>query len=726
MPFLAPSGELKTKPTQHSVAALRNIGIQPDALVLRADREIPDGHEAQDLADVRRRPRRRRRRARRAVDLRHPPGAAPRGPRRLRRAPARAAVPRRRLDGVGRPARPRPRPRRDGDDRAGRQVRRPARRLPVGDRGAARGRVRAPGARWRSAGSSPTTARPRPARRRRSTGWTACSSPAGSACAASRARSARSGTPAPAASRRSGCAWACSAWSSRRRATSPGSTAPTPPSSTPHAPHPVISTMAEQVDVVAGERDMGGTMRLGRLPGRCSPRARSSRRPTARARSPSGTGTATRSTTPTATGWPTAGLVISGTLPDGSLVEFVELPAEVHPFFVGTQAHPELKSRPTRPHPLFAAFVRAAIDYRAADRLPVELHRERATVGSGTGAREHSSVAPAVSAPRHDFAVVSSRRHLHGQGAGGAPRPGRACPAGGTSVREIMEHAGAVAVAALDADDRLMMIYQYRHALERRLWEMPAGCWTSRGRTRGGDGAARAGRGGRPRGRRVVGADRRRAVAGVLRRDRAGLPGDAACTTSAAPTSARTTRRRTSRRTGSRWPTPSPWCSRARSSTRAASRPCWRCTRCGPVRRGPAPGRRAVAGPARRGSPPGRPDAPDRASRRDPGEPGRQGRSGRPCRSVGRPARMTMPSMNAQIIADAEEQREQQLGDADPGVAGVEPADAERQEQLQQPGDDLRPVRVREPADRVAAVGRLRVVAAVRDRMARGRGVGPG
>jgi CTP synthase len=79
-----------------------------------------------------------------------------------------------------------------------------------------------------------------------------------------------------------------------------------------------------------------------------------------------------------------SGLVIGGTLPDGSLVEFVELPADVHPFFVGTQAHPELKSRPTRPHPLFTAFVRAAIDYRAADRLPVELRRERAAVGSGT------------------------------------------------------------------------------------------------------------------------------------------------------------------------------------------------------------------------------------------------------------------------------------------------------------------------------------------------------
>src|SRR3712207_347213 len=74
-----------------------------------------------------------------------------------------------------------------------------------------------------------------------------------------------------------------------------------------------------------------------------------------------------------------AGLVFSGTSPDGLLVEFAELPHEVHPFFVGTQAHPELKSRPTRPHPLFAAFVQAALDYRAADRLPVELPtRERA------------------------------------------------------------------------------------------------------------------------------------------------------------------------------------------------------------------------------------------------------------------------------------------------------------------------------------------------------------
>ena len=60
----------------------------------------------------------------------------------------------------------------------------------------------------------------------------------------------------------------------------------------------------------------------------------------------------------------------------------------MHPFFVGTQAHPELKSRPTRPHPLFAGFVRAALAYRAAERLPFDqATREPARAGvNGTGA----------------------------------------------------------------------------------------------------------------------------------------------------------------------------------------------------------------------------------------------------------------------------------------------------------------------------------------------------
>ena len=93
VPYIGPSGELKTKPTQHSVAALRSIGIQPDAIVCRSDRELPGRDQAQDLADVRRRRRGRGDRGRRAVDLRHPQGAPPRGSRRLSRTPARPAVP---------------------------------------------------------------------------------------------------------------------------------------------------------------------------------------------------------------------------------------------------------------------------------------------------------------------------------------------------------------------------------------------------------------------------------------------------------------------------------------------------------------------------------------------------------------------------------------------------------------------------------------------------------
>ena len=67
----------------------------------------------------------------------------------------------------------------------------------------------------------------------------------------------------------------------------------------------------------------------------------------------------------------TAGLRMSGTSPDSHLVEFVELDRAAHPYFVATQAHPEFKSRPTRPHPLFASFVRAALDYLESERLPM-------------------------------------------------------------------------------------------------------------------------------------------------------------------------------------------------------------------------------------------------------------------------------------------------------------------------------------------------------------------
>ena len=61
-----------------------------------------------------------------------------------------------------------------------------------------------------------------------------------------------------------------------------------------------------------------------------------------------------------------AGLVFSGTSPDGHLVEYVELPREQHPYYVGTQAHPELRSRPTRAHPLFRGLVSAALARKMA------------------------------------------------------------------------------------------------------------------------------------------------------------------------------------------------------------------------------------------------------------------------------------------------------------------------------------------------------------------------
>nr|WP_036014237.1 CTP synthase [Lentzea albidocapillata] len=134
---------------------------------------------------------------------------------------------------------------------------------------------------------------------------------------------------------------------------------------------PVISTMADQQDVVAGQRDMGGTMRLGAYvakltPGSVVAQAYGATEVSERHRHRYEVNNTYRGKLTE------AGLVFSGLSPDGRLVEFVELPSDVHPFYAGTQAHPELKSRPTKPHPLFAAFVKAAIDYRVADRLPLK------------------------------------------------------------------------------------------------------------------------------------------------------------------------------------------------------------------------------------------------------------------------------------------------------------------------------------------------------------------
>ncbi|WDZ85068.1 CTP synthase [Micromonospora cathayae] len=129
----------------------------------------------------------------------------------------------------------------------------------------------------------------------------------------------------------------------------------------PHSPHPVVHTMAAQHDVVAGRRGLGGTMRLGAYPARLRPGSVTAAAygglvVSERHRHRYEVNNKYRAVLED------SGLRISGTSPDGELVEFVELPSDVHPFFVGTQGHPEFKSRPTRPHPLFLAFVRAACD----------------------------------------------------------------------------------------------------------------------------------------------------------------------------------------------------------------------------------------------------------------------------------------------------------------------------------------------------------------------------
>jgi CTP synthase len=147
-------------------------------------------------------------------------------------------------------------------------------------------------------------------------------------------------------------------------------------------PAPAISTMADQADIVAGKGDLGGTMRLGAYPAQLRPgslvaEAYGSTAVSERHRHRYEVNNAYREPLEA------AGLRISGTSPDGKLVEFVELDRSVHPFFVATQAHPELKSRPTRPHPLFAAFIRAAVTYSLSEVLPVELPEPGDEPGNG-------------------------------------------------------------------------------------------------------------------------------------------------------------------------------------------------------------------------------------------------------------------------------------------------------------------------------------------------------
>ena len=135
----------------------------------------------------------------------------------------------------------------------------------------------------------------------------------------------------------------------------------------PETEFPVIATMAEQVDIIAGG-DLGGTMRLGLYPadlaaGSIVADVYGSGRVEERHRHRYEVNNAYRGQIAA------AGLDFSGVSPDRHLVEFVELPRDVHPYYVGTQAHPELRSRPNRAHPLFQGLVGAALERQEATRL---------------------------------------------------------------------------------------------------------------------------------------------------------------------------------------------------------------------------------------------------------------------------------------------------------------------------------------------------------------------
>jgi CTP synthase len=149
----------------------------------------------------------------------------------------------------------------------------------------------------------------------------------------------------------------------------------------PDTPYPVIATMADQEDVVAGERDMGGTMRLGLFPARLAEGSRVRELygqdvVEERHRHRYEVNNAYRDVLEQ------AGLGFSGLSPDGRLVEFVELPRSMHPFFVATQAHPEFLSRPTRPHPLFSGLVRAALERSRAGSITTAPAGQRAVASA--------------------------------------------------------------------------------------------------------------------------------------------------------------------------------------------------------------------------------------------------------------------------------------------------------------------------------------------------------
>lgn len=367
VPYLAPSGELKTKPTQHSVAALRSIGIQPDAIVCRADRDIPTGVKRKIalMSDV----------ENDAVVAAVDAPSIYDIPKVIHREGLDAQVIRK----LGLPFR-------DVDwtawDELLRRVHRPAHRVEVALVGkyvdlpdaylSVTEALRAGGfahdagvnIRWvaSDACESPEGAR------RMLTGVDAVCVPGGFGV-----RGIEGKVGALRWARECGVPTLglclglhCMVIEFARGVA--GLDGANSTEFDPDCAHPVIATMQEQKQIVAGDGNFGGTMRLGSYPavlaeGSLVRGAYGTDRVAERHRHRYEVNNAYRERLGV------AGLVVSGESPDRSLAEFVELPREVHPYYVATQAHPEFRSRPNRAHPLFAGLVAAALQRQRDERL---------------------------------------------------------------------------------------------------------------------------------------------------------------------------------------------------------------------------------------------------------------------------------------------------------------------------------------------------------------------
>ncbi|PZO97743.1 MAG: CTP synthase, partial [Dermacoccus nishinomiyaensis] len=360
VPYIGPSGELKTKPTQHSVAALRQVGIQPDGLILRADREIPEPikRKISLMCDV----------DSEAVAAAVDAPSIYDIPRVLHSEGLDAYVIRR----LGLPFR-------DVDwaqwDKLLDHVHRPAHEVEIALVGKY---IDLPDAylsiteAMRAGGFHHDT--------KVKIRWVAsdtCTSDAG-------AKKALSGVDAvlvPGGFGVRGIEGKLGAlkWARENKVPTLGiclglqcmvieyarNVAGIADASSsefdPETSHPVIATMEEQKSFVEGAGDLGGTMRLGAYPAKLLDGS-----VVANAYGTTEVSERHRHRYEVNNDYleqvSDAGLVVSGTHPELGLVEFVELPKDVHPYYVSTQAHPEFKSRPHRAHPLFAGLVEAALE----------------------------------------------------------------------------------------------------------------------------------------------------------------------------------------------------------------------------------------------------------------------------------------------------------------------------------------------------------------------------